>query len=128
MLRVEEETKKNRTRDRTNSAALLSLTLSLEDDVRLATVGATARAGAGAGGGCHTALGIFFRLQVVEFDIRSLFLVSLVLHVCYLSFVGLFVDCVLSVTPDSNRCPPLTSCFGIRSFKRINLSFLRLGL
>ena len=48
------------------------------------------------------ALGIFFRLQVVEFDIRFLFLVLLVLHVCYLSFVGLFVDCVLSVTPNSN--------------------------
>jgi hypothetical protein len=26
----------------------------------------------------------------------------LVLHVCYLSFVGLFVDCILSVTPNSN--------------------------
>jgi hypothetical protein len=26
----------------------------------------------------------------------------LVLHVCYLSLVGLFVDCVLSVTPNSN--------------------------
>jgi hypothetical protein len=24
------------------------------------------------------------------------------LHVCYLPFVGLFVDCVLSVTPNSN--------------------------
>jgi len=90
----------------------------------LATLDATARADVG----CHTALGIFFRLQVVEFDIRFLFLVLLVLHVCYLSFVGLFVDCVLSVTPNSNRCPPVTSCFGIRSFKRINLSFLRLGL
>jgi hypothetical protein len=26
----------------------------------------------------------------------------LVLHVCYLSLVGLFVDCVFSVTPNSN--------------------------
>ena len=92
----------------------------------LATLDATAR-GAGISGD-HTALGIFFRLQVIEFDIRFLFLVLLVLHVCYLSLVGLFVDCVLSVTPNSNRCPPVTSCFGIRSFKRINLSFLRLGL
>jgi hypothetical protein len=96
--------------------------------VMLATLDATARADVGADIGNHTALGIFFRLQVVEFDIRFLFLVLLVLHVCYLSFVGLFVDCVLSVTPNSNRCPPVTSCFGIRSFKRINLPFLRLGL
>ena len=66
---------KNRTRDRTNSAALLSLTLS-PVDIRLATVGATARADVGADVGCHTALGIFFRLQVDEFDIRFLFLVS----------------------------------------------------
>ena len=88
----------------------------------LATLDATARADVGADIGNHTALGIFFRLQVVDFDIRFLFLV---LHVCYFSFVGLFV---LSVTPNSNRCPPVTSCFGIRSFKRINLSFLRLGL
>ena len=92
----------------------------------LASLDATAR-GAGIIGD-HTALGIFFRLQVVDFDFRFLFLVLLGLHVCYLSFVGLFVDCVLSVTPNSNRCPPVTSCFGIRSFKRINLSFLRLGL
>jgi hypothetical protein len=49
--------------------------------------------------GDHTALGIFFRLQVVDLDIRFLFLV---LHVCYLPFVGLFVDCVLSVIPNSN--------------------------
>ena len=88
----------------------------------LATLDATARADVGADIGNHTALGIFFRLQVVDFDIRFLFLV---LHVCYLSFAGLFV---LPVTPNSNRCPPVTSCFGIRSFKRINLSFLRLGL
>jgi len=71
--------------------------------VMLPTLDATARgAGIRADVGCHTALGIFFRLQVVEFDIRFLFLVLLVLHVCYLSFVGLFVDCVLSVTPNSN--------------------------
>ena len=62
-------------------------------------MGATARADVGADVGCHTALGIFFRLQVVEFDIRFLFLV---LHVCYLSFVGLLVDCVLSVAPNGN--------------------------
>ena len=42
----------------------------------LATLDATARADVGADVGCHTALGIFFRLQVVEFDIRFLFLVS----------------------------------------------------
>src|SRR6478609_11813210 len=71
----------------------------------LAILDATARADVGADIGNHTALGIFFRLQVVEFDIRFLFLVLLVLHVCYLSFVGLFVHCVLSVTPNSNRCP-----------------------
>ncbi len=67
--------------------------------VMLAPLDVTAR-GAGIIGD-HTALGIFFRLQVVEFDIRFLFLVLLVLHVCYLSLVGLFVDCVLSVTPNS---------------------------
>ena len=93
--------------------------------VMLATLDATARADVCAHISNHTALGIFFRLQVVDLDVRFLFLV---LHVCYLSFVGLFVDRVLSVTPNSNRCPPVTSCFGIRSFKRINLSFLRLGL
>jgi hypothetical protein len=49
--------------------------------------------------GCHTALGIFFRLQVVDFNIRFLFLVS---HVCHLSFLGLFVDWVVSVAPNSN--------------------------
>ena len=69
--------------------------------VLLATLDATVRVGVGADVGCHTALGIFFRLQVVEFDILFLFLVLLVLHVCYLSLVGLFVDCVLSVTPNS---------------------------
>ena len=125
-LRVDKKTKKNRRRDRTNSAALLSLTLYME--VSLPIVGATARAPVGAGIGNHTALGIFFRLQVVEFEIRFLFLVLLVFHVCYLSFVGLFTDCVLSMTPNSNRCPPVTSWFGTRSSKRINLSFLRLGL
>jgi len=62
----------------------------------LATLDATARADVGADIGNHTALGIFFRLQVVDFDIRFLFLV---LHICHLSFVGLFV---LSVTPNSN--------------------------
>jgi hypothetical protein len=40
----------------------------------LVILDATARADVG----CHTALSIFFRLQVVEFDIRSLLLV---LHV-----------------------------------------------
>ena len=125
MLRVAKKIKKNRTRDRT-TMRLLSLTLYVEVSlVLLATLEATARADVGADVGCHTALGIFFRLQVVDFDIRFLFLVS---HVCFLSFVGLFVDCVVSVAPNSNRCPPVMSCFGIRSFKRINLSFLRLGL
>src|SRR6266576_3638799 len=125
MLRVAKKIKKNRTRDRT-TMRLLSLTLYVEVSlVLLATLEATARADVGADVGCHTALGIFFRLQVVDFDIRFLFLVS---HVCFLSFVGLFVDCVVSVAPNSYRCAPVTSCFGIRSFKRINLSFLRLGL
>jgi hypothetical protein len=55
--------------------------------------------GLSAGIGDHTALGIFFRLQVTDFEAYCLFLV---LHVCYLSFVGLFVDCVVSVTPNSN--------------------------
>ena len=127
MLRVAKKIKKNRTRDRTNSAASFPLDAAVSL-VNLATLDATVRVDVGADVGCHTALGIFFRLQVVEFDIRFLFLVLLVLHVCYLSFVGLFVDCVLSVTPNSNRCPPVTSWFGIRSFKRINLPFLRLGL
>ena len=44
--------------------------------VKLPPLDATARADVGADVGCHTALGIFFRLQVVEFDIRFLFLVS----------------------------------------------------
>ncbi len=44
-------------------------------------------------------LASFFGFRSVEFDI--LFLVLLVLHVCYLSFVGLF-DCVLLATPNSN--------------------------
>jgi len=84
------------------SKAPLSLTLYVDVNlvVMLPTLDATARgAGIRADVGCHTALGIFFRLQVVEFDIRFLFLV---LHVCYLPFVGLFVDCVLSVRPNSN--------------------------
>ena len=126
LLRVAKKIQ-NRTAGSNRGAALLSLTLYLAISlVKLATLDATARgAGMSADIGDHTALGIFSRLQVVDFDIRFLFLVS---HVCYLSFVGLFVDCVLSVTPNGNRCPPVTSCFGIRSFKRINLSFLRLGL
>ena len=41
--------------------------------VMLAILDATARADVGADIGNHTALGIFFRLQVVEFDIRFLF-------------------------------------------------------
>lgn len=45
--------------------------------VLLATLDTTARgAGMSADIGDHTALSIFFRLQVVEFDIRFLFLVS----------------------------------------------------
>ena len=44
--------------------------------VMLATLDLTARAaGISADVGDHTALSIFFRLQVVEFDIRFLFLV-----------------------------------------------------
>lgn len=78
----------------------LSLTLYVEVLVTLATLDlvtldVTVRADVH----CHTALSIFFRLQVADFDIRFLFLVS---HVCYLSFVGLFVDCVVSVAPNSN--------------------------
>ena len=55
-----------------------SLTLYVEVSlVLLATLDATARgADVSADVGCHTALGIFFRLQVVDFDIRFLFLVS----------------------------------------------------
>jgi hypothetical protein len=119
-----EKIDKNRTRDSNRSAGSFSLDAAV-NLVMLATLDATARADVGADIGNHTALGIFFRLQVVEFEIRFLFLVLFVLHVCYLSLAGLFV---LSVTPNSNRCPPVTSCFGTRSFKRINLSFLRLGL
>ena len=51
------------------------------------------------GVGDRTALGIFFRFQVTDFDVFCLFLV---LHVCYLSFVGLLIDCV-GVTAGSNR-------------------------
>ena len=98
-----------------HNAPLLSLTLTVGATLYLATLDATACA----------VVGIFFRLQVVEFDIRFLFLVS---HVCYLSFVGLFVDCVVSVAPNSNRCPPVTSCFGIRSFKRNQFIFPALRL
>jgi hypothetical protein len=45
----------------------------------------------------------------------------------YFSFVG-FVVCVASVAPNGNWRPPMTFCFGIRSSRRINLSFLRLRL
>jgi hypothetical protein len=45
-----------------------------------ATLDATARADVGADVGCHTVLGIFFRLQVVELSI-----LFLVLHVCFVS-------------------------------------------
>ena len=70
MLRVAKKIKKNRTRDRT-TMRLLFLTLYVEVSlVLLVTLDATARADVG----CHTSLGIFFRLQVVEFDIRFLFL------------------------------------------------------
>ena len=55
-----------------HNAPPLSLTLTVGATLYLATLDATARADVG----CHTALGIFFRLQVVEFDIRFLFLVS----------------------------------------------------
>src|SRR6476619_6703798 len=42
-------------------------------------------------------------------------------------YFGLF-RCVVSVTPKGNLRPPLTSFSGIRLSRRINLSFLRLGL
>jgi hypothetical protein len=101
LLRVAKKIKKNRTRDRTNSAALLSLTLYLAISlVMLTTLDLVSLdVTVGADVGCHTALSIFFRLQVVDFDIRFLFLVS---HVCYLSFVGLFVDRVVSLAPNNN--------------------------
>ena len=101
MLRVAKKIKKNRTRDRTNRAALLSLTLYLVISlVKLATLElVTLDVTVGADVGGHTALSIFFRLEVADFDIGFLFLVS---HVCYLSFCGLFVDCVVSVAPNSN--------------------------
>ena len=90
-----EKIDKNRTRDLNRSAGSFSLDV-VVSLVLLATLDVTVRVGVGADVGCHTALRIFFRLQVVEFDIRFLFLG---LHVCYLSFAGLFV---LSVTPNSN--------------------------
>jgi hypothetical protein len=101
LLRVAKKIKENRTRDRTNSTALLSLTLYLAISlVKLATLDlVTLEVTVRADVGCHTALSIFFRLQVADFDIRFLFLVS---HICYLSFVGLFVDCVVSVAPNSD--------------------------
>jgi len=103
LLRVAKKIKKNRTRDRTNSAALLSLTLSSGVTLTLVNALVTALGKAlmlvSLIVVLATALGILFRLQVVDFDIRFLFLVS---HVCYLSFVGLFVDCVVSVAPKSN--------------------------
>ena len=98
--------------------------------VYLAILGATTLDAMGRGAGIsvdigdHTALGVFFGFQVTNVDL-CLFLVS---HVCYLSFVGLLIDCVVSLAPKSNCCPPVTSCFGIRSSRRINFAFLRLGL
>jgi hypothetical protein len=46
----------------------------------------------------HTTFSIFFWFQVANFDV----FLFLVLHVCYLSFAGLFVLCVVSVAPNSN--------------------------
>jgi hypothetical protein len=44
------------------------------------------------------AFSIFFGLQVANFDV----FLFLVLHVCYLSFVGLFSVCFALVAPNSN--------------------------
>ena len=49
--------------------------------------------------GVSAAFGIFFRLQVTDFDVFCLFLV---LHFGYLSSVGLSIGCVVSVTPKGN--------------------------
>jgi hypothetical protein len=49
-------------------------------------------------------------------------------HVWPLSFCLLPLPVFdVSVTPKSNRCPPVTSCFGIRSSRRINFSFFGLA-
>jgi hypothetical protein len=65
-------------------------------------------------GNDYTALGIFFRLQIPNFDLCFAFF-----SLCHLVFpnylfFGLFV-CVVSLTPKSICCPPLTSFSGIRS-------------
>ena len=94
-----EKEKKNRRRDRTNSAALLSLTLYMEVSlVMLATLDVTARADVG----CHhTALGVFFRFQVSDFN-RRLGFFSLC-HFIFPSYLLWVVSrCVVSVTPKGN--------------------------
>ena len=72
----------------------------------------------------YTALGVFFRFQVSDFD-RFLGFFSLCHFVFLAIYFGLFGRCVVSVTPKGNR-PPLTSFSGIRSSRRINLSLVRL--
>jgi hypothetical protein len=52
----------------------------------------------GGAGHSKATFSIFFWLQVANFDV----FLFLVLHVCYLSFAGLFRVCVVSVAPNSN--------------------------
>ena len=66
--------------------------------VMLATLDVTARADVG----CHhTALGVFFRFQVADFD-RQLGFFSLCHFVFLAIYFGLFGRCVVSVTPNGN--------------------------
>ena len=59
------------------------------------------RVGAARPVGCHTALGVFFRFQVTDFDLRFGFF-SLC-HFIFPSYLfGLFCRCGVSVTPKGN--------------------------
>jgi hypothetical protein len=90
--------------DRTNNAVLLPLTLYMEVSLvmlatlDLVTLDVTARADVG----CHhTALGVFFRFQVADFD-RLLGFFSLC-HFIFPSYLFWVVcRCVVSVTPKGN--------------------------
>jgi hypothetical protein len=71
----------------------------------------------------YSALGVFFRFQVSDFDPRFGFF-SLC-HFIFPSYLFWVVSRCCSVTPKGKR-PPLTSFSGIKSSRRINLSFVRL--
>ena len=91
-------------RDRTNNAASLALVRAglVSDwavaDWAVANWAVANWAVANWGVAADAAFSIFFWLQVANFDV----FLFLVLHVCYLSFVGLFSVCFASVAPNSN--------------------------